>query len=141
MTAPELVTATIPGKPIAKGRPRLGRHGIYSPPSTHDAEERAGWLLRAACPVPLEGPLEVRVSFCFHYPRSWSKAKRDAVEDGAQPWHLGRPDLDNLLKLILDAANRVLWRDDAQVVKIAATKIYAAEAETIVGVYPAGGAA
>jgi len=33
------------------------------------------------------------------------------------------PDLDNLLKLVMDALNGVAWRDDRQVIVAAATKI------------------
>ena len=36
-----------------------------------------------------------------------------------------KPDLDNFAKAILDACNRVLWLDDAQVVELQAQKIYA----------------
>ena len=35
----------------------------------------------------------------------------------------GRPDLDNLVKLWLDAANHILWNDDRQIVQIDAKKI------------------
>ncbi len=126
------VTVTIPGRPVAKGRPRLGRHGVYTPKTTSDAEESLQWALREACPVPLEGPLELSVRFCFRYPKSWRKAARDAVENGAEPWYMGRPDLDNLLKLLTDAGNGILWKDDAQVVEVKAMKMYSVEDQTVV---------
>ncbi len=134
------VIVTIPGRPVAKGRPRLGRHGVYTPKTTTAAEESLQWALRKACPLPLEGPLELSVAFCFHYPKSWRKVARDAVEEGAEPWYMGRPDLDNLLKLLTDAGNGILWKDDAQVVKVDAQKVYSTEDQTAVNLFPAKGA-
>jgi predicted dinucleotide-binding enzyme len=36
----------------------------------------------------------------------------------------GRPDVDNVAKLVLDALNGLYWRDDAQIVEMAASKAY-----------------
>lgn len=88
--------------------------------------------MKVACPRPLEGPLELGVWFQFRYPRSWTKAARDAVEEGTEPWYTGKPDLDNLLKLVGDAGNGVLWGDDAQVVTVEAHKVYSTESQTII---------
>jgi len=38
--------------------------------------------------------------------------------------HTKKPDLDNLIKLIKDACNKIIWKDDAQVVSIFAEKVY-----------------
>ena len=136
----DAVSITIPGKPIAKGRPRMGRNGrVYTPERTRGAEESLQWALREGCPVPLEGPLEMEVTFSFRYPKSWPKAKREAVEEGTHPWYNRRPDLDNLLKLLTDAGNGVLWKDDTQVVAVDATKEYSIEDSTFVVVRVLGG--
>ena len=128
-----IVFVTIPGRPVPKGRPRLGKHGVYTPETTAEAEKVLQVCFKQACPVPLEGSLELGVSFYFRRPDSWRKEQRTATdEDGAEPWRLGRPDLDNLLKLLKDAGNGILWKDDAQVVKIDAVKVYGAENETVV---------
>jgi Holliday junction resolvase RusA-like endonuclease len=37
----------------------------------------------------------------------------------------GRPDIDNTLKLLLDACNGIVWLDDAQVVEVAVSKLWA----------------
>jgi Holliday junction resolvase RusA-like endonuclease len=93
--------------------------------------------MRAQCPTPLEGPLELSVTFYFKRPQSWLKARRDAVDDGETPWYMGKPDLDNLVKLVKDAGNGILWRDDAQVVRLDADKVYGPENETIINVFTA----
>jgi Holliday junction resolvase RusA-like endonuclease len=38
-----------------------------------------------------------------------------------------KPDLDNVVKAVLDALNGVVYLDDAQVVNLVATKRYATE--------------
>mgnify|MGYP001586514768 CR=1 FL=1 len=133
-----LVALTVDGKPIAKGRPRFGKGGhTYTPEITGNAEEIMQGEMRQACATPLEGPLQLSVVFCFRRPKSWPKAQRDAVDNGHEPMHVGKPDLDNLVKLVQDAGNGILWRDDAQIVRLEAIKVYGAENETVINVFPA----
>lgn len=66
-------------------------------------KREAGWLAKAAgIRVPLTGPVEVRV---VHYPRD-----RRLL------------DLDNALKVALDALNGIAYEDDKQVCKITAER-------------------
>lgn len=65
----------------------------------------------------IEGPVLLEVEARFPLP-----ARGKTVET---PF-VGRPDLDNLVKLA-DALNGVVWKDDAQVVEIRARKLYHAE--------------
>ncbi|CAB4142857.1 Rus Holliday junction resolvase [uncultured Caudovirales phage] len=140
MSAPE-VTMYLPGKVIAKGRPRLTRSGIITPGKTRAYES----LLRAKAidamegREPLAGPLMVKMSVAVLPPESWSKVKRAAAVAG----HIlptVRPDLDNQIKLI-DALNptksgfRGVWSDDAQVVRIDASRFYAEAAGILIEVY------
>ena len=60
------------------------------------------------------GPLEVTIA--FNVPRI--KDKRRVVPTT-------RPDLDNLLKGLLDCGNGILWCDDAQIVRLVLEKQYA----------------
>ena len=41
-------------------------------------------------------------------------------------WHTKRPDLDNLVKAVLDALNGLAWRDDAQIHTLNISKVVAA---------------
>jgi Holliday junction resolvase RusA-like endonuclease len=98
-----LVDVTHHQTPVPKGRPRVGHGRVYTPPRTAAAEEALGWVLRAAYKgAPTTAPCEVRLDF-----------------------HVGSgqvPDLDNLVKLALDAANGIVWKDDRQVVAITARR-------------------
>lgn len=93
------LTLVHPGPPIPKARPRHGGNGTYTPQRTMDAEAGLGWAMRAA------------------RPRGW---RLDAFYALECRFHLGsfrRIDTDNLLKLVMDAGNKILWDDDFQVVE------------------------
>jgi Holliday junction resolvase RusA-like endonuclease len=121
-----LASVRIDGPPTAKGRPRFTRLGrAYTPGKTREAEgyirhqivEQAGMLR-------LEGALRVTVACFMAVPGSWSKVKQAQALTGAVQ-HIGRPDLDNLAKAVLDAANSYLWCDDSQIVALVLSKSYA----------------
>jgi crossover junction endodeoxyribonuclease RusA len=61
----------------------------------------------------------VRVRLRFNLPRPKSLSSR------ASSAHVKRPDLDKLIRACLDALTGVLWKDDAQVYSLSATKCYA----------------
>lgn len=108
----ELVAITIPGNPRPKQRPRLGKGGnTYTPKATRVAENGVATLLQNAMPGP---PTDKPVAVCLRFHRDNHR----------------RADLDNLVKLVLDAANGVVWRDDAQVEQIHARLTRGDEAET-----------
>ena len=71
----------------------------------------------------MDGPLKVTVTASLAVPASWSTKKRDAALAGViQP--IGRPDVDNYLKM-LDALNSIVWLDDGQIVDARISKVYA----------------
>ena len=124
----------VAGQPIPKGRPRLGRHGTYTPKRTASAEDVIEAVAMTACAVPLVGALEMVIDFYLKTPGSWSKAKRLEAEAGiVRP--VGRPDVDNLGKLVLDGC-AVILQDDAQIVDLTCRKWYAADPRTRVRIVP-----
>lgn len=74
---------------------------------------------------PIAGPVEMVVEASYLPPASWSEKKKAAAK-----WKASRPDGDNIAKLIKDACNKIVWLDDAQVVKWAGSKTYGAREET-----------
>jgi Holliday junction resolvase RusA-like endonuclease len=38
--------------------------------------------------------------------------------------HINKPDIDNLIKFVLDCGNGILWKDDSSISQIEAVKIY-----------------
>lgn len=110
---------TIPGPPRGKGRPRFFRRGkgvgTYTDDKTAAYENLVALAAYAAHKGPkLEGPLQMSVTAVLPKPKS-AKRSHPTV----------KPDLDNIVKAILDGCNRAgIWGDDAQVVSIAASKSY-----------------
>lgn len=131
-----MVTVHLSETPQGKGRPRHTKGGgTYTPPETRAYEERLAWAARAAMrgAEPLEGPLVVAVLARFAPPESWSGAKKSRALRGlVRP--TGKPDADNVLKA-LDALNKIVWADDAQIVEATVKKIYAAAPGLLVRVW------
>ena len=75
--------------------------------------------------------LKVKIWFIMPIPSSWS-LKRQYEAIGT--FHSSRPDVDNLLKMIGDTFNNILWRDDAKIADMSGIKIYGLKPRTIIEV-------
>ena len=123
------ITFTVPGTPIAKGRPRattIGGHArMYTPAKTVRYESDVALFAAQAMAgrPPVDGPCIVIVSAVMPVPASWPKSKQRAALAG-DLYPTGKPDLDNLLKAIGDGANGVIWTDDSRIVDLHITKRY-----------------
>lgn len=107
--------------PISKGRPRFyGGHAV-TPPKTREYEKliREEWTHGM-----MNGPLHVTTVFTFKIPKSYSKKKQ--AELIGKP-KTTKPDLDNLVKAVLDALNGVAFEDDSRICSISAVKLYGTE--------------
>ena len=104
----------IEGRPIAWKRVGVNRGRFFD---RQDREHRSfQWKLKSAFnKSPTEAPIALSCVFSFALPKSSSKSKRKAL---LGTFHDGRPDVDNLLKWVGDAAQGILWKDDAQIVKL-----------------------
>jgi len=129
-------TITIPGKPIAKKRPRFFRRGNFV--GTYNAQEteesRAMLIISQSAkllPVPIEKgtPISIDCLFVMPYPASLSAKKR-----AANPPHVKKPDVDNMVKFLKDVCNGIIWHDDCQVVNLTARKEYGENPRTEVEV-------
>jgi Holliday junction resolvase RusA-like endonuclease len=131
----------IAGAMRGKGRPRFARRGDFVQTFTDERTKTAENWIRA-CAVdqakitaPLDGPIGLQMQITVEIPGSWSKKKQAAALRGdVRP--TGKPDLDNSLKLVADALNKVLWRDDAQIVLCGMTKAYGHVPGTVLIVTP-----
>lgn len=118
---------TIPGVPVAKGRPKLSTRGgyarAYTPAKTRHYED----LIRCEAAgimgdrIPLDEPVSVVVTAYVAAPKSMSKKNRvDAMEGTLKP--VTRPDLDNYAKAALDGCNAIIFRDDSLVTDLIVRK-------------------
>ena len=128
---------TVPGDPRGKGRPRAtvfkGKDGVpararmYADSKTVSYENLVKMAASQALAgrAPLDVPLTVSVTVRMTPAASSSAKKRASMLAGEMaPTKL--PDLDNVVKAVLDGCNKVAFRDDALVVSLIARKQYAA---------------
>lgn len=105
----DVLDFTAPGRPIPKGRPQTGQGRTFTPQRTRDAEEyiaqvAAIAMLAAGHRQPFDEPLGLRATFVL-------------------PDRRGLADTSNLLKLIEDSVNEIVWTDDKWVEEIAARRL------------------
>jgi Holliday junction resolvase RusA-like endonuclease len=118
------------GDPQGKGRARAFRRGNfighYTPEKTRTYEGIIRYAAQQAMngAPPAEGPLSLTVRICITIPASWSKKKRDQAGMG-RLLPAKKPDLDNIVKAVTDACAGVVFGDDAQIVDLVASKMFA----------------
>lgn len=121
------ITVTIPGEPVGKGRPKFTKAGTaYTPPKTRAYENKVAFLYKlAAKGRKFQRHMPVAVEICAYYgmPQSDSKRRHERKLSGAIMPCM-KPDIDNIVKVVLDAINGIAYEDDAQVVMISASKAY-----------------
>lgn len=133
-----MISFTIEGEPVPKGRPRariIGRPPhqqvqIYTPPETAAAEQAFALQAKKYRPrVPIWGPLVVELVFVVSPPQK-------IPDDRSRVWPHVKPDVDNYAKLVMDALNEMMWHDDGQVCSVVARKVYGHPARTVVRIRP-----
>jgi len=134
-----MIQFTIPGQPIAKGRPKFTVQGgfarVYTPKTTADYEAKIAAIAMRAMEgrPPSARAIEVLLELRMEIPVSWPKAKRLAASVGTVR-ATKKPDADNVLKGVKDACNGIVWVDDSQVVVITVRKLYHAEPCVVIAV-------
>lgn len=118
------VSYLIPGKPIPLARARYG--------NTHNKMWDSQKAIKNAASIVLlnghntrpffEGPLHIDID--FYFPRA---AKNPPPENSFMHY---KPDIDNLIKFVLDISNGILFHDDSCISSITATKRYSADPRT-----------
>jgi Holliday junction resolvase RusA-like endonuclease len=116
----------IPGEPVGKGRARSTRTGHhYTPEKTRNYEETVGYIalqsMQGSPPTRKACRIEIYVHCAI--PKSASKKMAEKMLNGTiRPTK--KPDTDNVLKIVKDACNRIVYEDDCQVVEDEVKKFY-----------------
>ena len=76
---------------------------------------------------PLTMALEAFIHVRLPVPQSYSKKRTDACLSGLES-PCKKPDLDNIIKSMMDGMNGIVYEDDDQVVDLHSTKRYAINA-------------
>jgi len=112
----------VEGQPKSKGRPRFARGRAYTPASTLQYERLVAAAAREVITEPITGNVQVDIIAVYQVPKSWAKALQASARRGdIMPT---RPDIDNVIKIILDGLNGAAYVDDQQVHMISAEKTY-----------------
>lgn len=118
-----MISLTILGDPVAKGRPRFSKYGTYNPTKTVNYETLVKEVFMFSEQLQLKGALKVEIVAEFKIPKSTSKKNKLLMLDG-KLYPCKKPDLDNIAKIILDSLNSLAYVDDAQVVELSINKVY-----------------
>ncbi len=120
------------GPPVAMGRPRFTRTGrAYTAQTSRTyKEEQVKQLLAAKGEnwAPLDGILRIQITFIHPRTKRLLRVKGELPQ--GRIWRPKKPDIDNLIKMVLDIITQSkIWIDDNRVVSLSCEDYYAGEME------------
>ena len=117
----------VEGDPQGKARPRFSQKSgtVYTPAKTIRYERliRKAFLAAGGNTIPSDCYVGITVDAYFQIPKSYTKGKRLACQHNINR-PAKKPDIDNVLKVVLDALNKVAYEDDKQVIEVRCRKFY-----------------
>lgn len=127
-----VLSLVIEGDPIAQKRHRHVSQGKFVrtyDPSSKDKERVFKQVEEYMPAEPLTTPLSVKMHFAFMRPKShFGTGRNSKVVKGIAPiQHTKKPDIDNCCKFVMDVLNGRAYHDDAQIIRLEATKEYVCE--------------
>jgi Holliday junction resolvase RusA-like endonuclease len=127
------ISFSIPGDPVGKARARVfrnkhtGRVHAVTPEKTmtYESRVRSAAIEAMRGSPPLDGPVSLQVFASWTLPRSKWKKKSPV----GPSLRTGKPDWDNVGKIVSDALNGIAYLDDSQVVTATVSKKNGAQGE------------
>lgn len=126
---------TIPIEPKPQPRPRVTAHGKFA----HAYEPASITLYKRVVAATYQSyfgavkPTEkaIAVDVVFYRPIQKYLSKREhAKRVNGEHLPVVKPDVDNYVKAVLDALNGVAFKDDSQIIKLKAQKLYSENPRT-----------
>lgn len=120
----------IPGVPNSQKRHRHVRMGNFTRTYDPSATEKEDFLYKSIyeCKpeLPIISSISIVMEFYMPRPKAHFGTGKNAgkLKNNAPFRHCKAPDLDNLTKFVLDALNKIYWKDDRQIYSIRAKKMY-----------------
>lgn len=110
-----------------KARPRVNTYTcqVYTPNNTKDYENLVKQYFKIHYPnsEPSENRVFVKITAYFKIPKNTSKKDLKLIEEGILS-PTKKPDIDNVVKIVLDALNKLAFKDDNQITKLEVEKCY-----------------
>lgn len=125
-----MIALELSGRPEGKGRPRFGKGGrVFTPQATKLAEGRIIDAWTDAGQPRIDGPVSLTLRLEVARPKGHFTTKGELNKSGRRlPHPTGKkPDVDNALKLVMDALNRRAYRDDVDVISATVTRVWASD--------------
>jgi Holliday junction resolvase RusA-like endonuclease len=123
-TDKSLTQIIIDGKPNAKERPyfstKNGKVRVFTPSKTSNFENYVKQVASPFFHYPIQGPIELSIKFFLPRPKYliWKTKPMPFVYSDK------RPDIDNLVKSVVDGLKGIAFHDDAQISMLLVTKGY-----------------
>ena len=116
----------IKGNPIPQKRHRMGRGFSYDPSAPDKKRVRTEILLANKKKFINKGPVNMWITFYMKRPKSHYRTGKfsNMLKKDAPLYHTSKPDIDNMIKFIMDCCTGILYKDDSQVHSINASKVY-----------------
>lgn len=119
---------TVPGKIVGKGRPRFTVKGgfakVYTPKKTKDFEDKIALCYRKNSNHKSDKALRLKIFAYREIPKSTTKKLKQWLLEKVFLCTV-KPDIDNIIKVVLDALNNVAYNDDIQVCQLVIMREYA----------------
>ena len=117
----------VEGEITGKARPRVNTYTgqAYTPQKTKDYENLVKQYFKLKYPKyePLANRVSVKIIAYFSIPKNTSKKMTLEMLDGnISPTK--KPDIDNIVKIVLDSLNKMAFKDDNQITKLEVEKTY-----------------
>ena len=117
----------VEGDIMGKGRPRVNTYTghTYTPSKTKEYEDYIKQNFKIKYPKyePFTGRVSVTIIAYFKIPKNTSKKNETLMYNGTiSPTK--KPDIDNIVKIILDGLNKMAFADDNQITKLDVEKKY-----------------
>lgn len=121
------VAFDIPGEAVPWARPRAAKNArhFFTKPEVTNYKALVKMKAQQAMGTspPMEGAVAVTIQVFRSIPETFSGKKRKlAIEGVIRP--TTKPDLDNVIKGIFDALNKLAFKDDNQVCQLVTAKFY-----------------
>jgi Holliday junction resolvase RusA-like endonuclease len=136
-----MIKLVILGEPKAQKRHRHVKMGNFVrqyDPSASDKGDFLSVIQKNAPSEPSQNPLCVTIDFHFSRPKSHFKTGKNSnvMKSNAPSWHTSKPDVDNLAKFVMDAMNKIYWKDDSYISTCYITKKYSTNPRTEIEILP-----
>lgn len=121
---------TVIGKIKGKERPRFVNGHTYTPNATKAYEKLIRDNYIKQCDKHFTGSLSIKIKAYYKIPKSYTKKRIKNILDGIEK-PTKKPDVDNIIKVVLDSLNKIAYEDDKQVIKVSLEKLYTEDDERI----------